>query len=404
MAQHQRSYTYAAMIGVLLVAVALSACGRSSSGGTAAGSGASSTPYTVMTWYSYTSQIVPFPESKSAAEAAVDALNAAGGVAGRKIKLITCDDQFDPNKTVDCAREAVQDKVSAVVGASTILEPQEVYQLLQQAGIAYIGGDGDTPPEHQSTVTFSEPGAAGQFYGLVAAMAKAGDTKLAVVKCEVANCTNVAQYVVAAAKKDNVTLVRQVTAAIATTNYTAAAAEAIRGGVNGVIFVGSPPQAVPLLEALHGQGFKGAFGAPATEFPPNYLTSLASNANNIYVCYDLSAPTDASNPGVSKFMAAMKKYEPSAALTAVSLQTWWGFQLFAAIAPKAKSTSSAAILASARSLPVGSINVGIGPALPVSKTSPLAGYPGMAFDPEVAISLITNGTPGASQLVNPFSG
>jgi ABC-type branched-subunit amino acid transport system substrate-binding protein len=413
MFRRHRSFAYGVVAAALLAALPLAACSSSSSStsslstdSTSSGgsSAAGDAPYTVITWNSYSSQAAPFPESLSAANAAVQAINAAGGINGRKIKLITCDDGYDPNKTIACAQEAVQDKVSAVVGASTTLETSEVFQILQQAGIPYIGGDGISPPELQSTISFSEAGSAGQFYGLVAALKSAGDTKLAVVKCEVTNCDDVANYVVAAAKLDGVTLVRQVTAPIATTDYTAAAATAIRGGVDGVIFVGSPPQAVPLVKALHGQGFKGNFAAADVEFPPNYLSALGSDAHNVYVVYELCAPTDTSYPGVVKFLATMKKYAPSAALTAVSLQTWWGFQIFSAIAAKASGTSSAAILAEARSLPAGSINVGVGPSLPVAKTTPLTGFPGLAFDPEVAVSLITNGTPGPSKLTNPFTG
>jgi len=413
----RRSYTFGLALGAMLLAVPLAACsssgGSTSTAGTASSAGGSASsaagsassgtsPYTVMSWNSYTASADYFPESQSAAQAAVAAINASGGVAGRKLNLITCDDEFDPNKTLACAREAIQDKVAAVIGSSSILQSAEVYQLLTQANIPYIGGDGITPPELQSTIAFSEAGSAGQFYGLVAALRGAGDTKIAVVKCEVSNCDNVANYVVAAAKLDNVQLVRQVTAPIATTDYSAAAATAIAGGVDGVVFVGSPPQSVPLVKALQAQGFKGNFAAADVEFPPNYLTALGSSAHNIFVVYELSNPTDTSWPGIVKFMADMKQYAPSAPLTATSLQTWWGFQVFAAIAARAKGSSSADILAAARSLPVGSIDVGVGPKLPVSSSTPLAGFPGLAFDPMVAVALITNGKPGPSKLVNPF--
>lgn len=412
MYKRHRSYGYGLVLGALLLAVPLAACssgGGSATGGgssPAAGSGSTGTaaPYTVMSWNSYTASADYYPESQSAATAAVAAINAAGGVAGHKINLVTCNNQFDPNKTLACAREAIQDKVSAVIGSSTILQSSDVYQLLTQAKIPYIGGDGITPPELQSSIAFSEAGSAGQFYGLVSALKGAGDTKIAVVKCEVSNCDNVANYVVAAAKLDKVQLVRQVTAAISTTDYSAAAATAIQGGVDGVVFIGSPPQAVPLIKALQAQGFKGNFAAADVEFPPNYLTALGSSAHNIFVIYELSNPTDTSSPGVVKFMADMKKYAPSAPLTATSLQTWWGFQVFAAIAAKAEGMTGADILATARSLPVGSIDVGVGPKLPVATSTPLAGFPGLSFDPMVAAALITNGKPGPSTLTNPFAG
>jgi ABC-type branched-subunit amino acid transport system substrate-binding protein len=56
------------------------------------------------------------PEVFAGAQAAVAAINKAGGVKGRQLQLITCDDRFDPNETVACARQAASSNAVAGVG------------------------------------------------------------------------------------------------------------------------------------------------------------------------------------------------------------------------------------------------------------------------------------------------
>ena len=78
--------------------------------------------------------------------------------------------------------------------------------------------------------------------------------------------------------------------------------------------------------------------------------------------------------------------------------------MFAAIAAKAKGTSSAQILAAAQSLKTGEIKTGITAPVPVAVTTPVAAYPSLKFDPFVQYVKIQAGkvTPIGS-FVNPFT-
>ena len=46
-------------------------------------------------------------------------VNARGGIGGRPIEVIVCDEQFDPAVAATCARQAVEENVVAVVGSFT---------------------------------------------------------------------------------------------------------------------------------------------------------------------------------------------------------------------------------------------------------------------------------------------
>src|SRR5262245_11782549 len=58
-------------------------------------------------------------EIKRGAEIAIDEINAKGGISGRKLVLISRDDEHNPVKTVAQYRELVErEKVVAIVGAT----------------------------------------------------------------------------------------------------------------------------------------------------------------------------------------------------------------------------------------------------------------------------------------------
>jgi branched-chain amino acid transport system substrate-binding protein len=80
----------------------------------------------------------PSPEVVSAANAALDAINLAGGVNGSKIVLVPCDDKGDPNTATNCSRQFVSDGVVATVGDNTPYG-DKLNPVLQSAGIPRVG-------------------------------------------------------------------------------------------------------------------------------------------------------------------------------------------------------------------------------------------------------------------------
>ena len=80
---------------------------------------------------------------------AVDEVNAAGGIGGKKIELVTEDDAFKPDNTVAAFKKlATSDKVLAVVGALTSNCTLAITNLAQGAKIPLI-----TPTSTNDKVT-----------------------------------------------------------------------------------------------------------------------------------------------------------------------------------------------------------------------------------------------------------
>ncbi|MGA8007116.1 MAG: ABC transporter substrate-binding protein [Burkholderiales bacterium] len=78
------------------------------------------------------------PEQKTL-ELYVDKINAAGGVLGRKLQLVSYDSAGNADKARTFVKRLIEeDKVDAIVGGSTTGETMAVIPLIEQAGIPFI--------------------------------------------------------------------------------------------------------------------------------------------------------------------------------------------------------------------------------------------------------------------------
>lgn len=77
------------------------------------------------------------PELVDGAIAGVSVVNAAGGVNGAPVELVPCATGNDPNKADDCARQAVDEGVVAVVGELTLQKGHQ--KILTENEIPVIG-------------------------------------------------------------------------------------------------------------------------------------------------------------------------------------------------------------------------------------------------------------------------
>jgi ABC-type branched-subunit amino acid transport system substrate-binding protein len=148
----------------LVAALVLSACGSSSksSSGTSAG-GASTgdqaaaptgTPIKTMTITSLNSQGPVYPNIAITAKAYEKWINSHGGINGHPLQVTVCDEHGKPTDAAACGRQAVADKVVAVVGSFSFLGTNIMPSLIK----ANIPNFGEccpiTPPEWTSSNSF----------------------------------------------------------------------------------------------------------------------------------------------------------------------------------------------------------------------------------------------------------
>lgn len=95
-------------------------------------------PIKVMVEAPVDSQIAPYPNIPAAAKVYAQYINDKGGIKGRPLVVVVCDDQADAAKAADCARKAVEQKVVANVGSFTI-DVSRGIPILEENKIAWFG-------------------------------------------------------------------------------------------------------------------------------------------------------------------------------------------------------------------------------------------------------------------------
>ncbi|MGW0134160.1 ABC transporter substrate-binding protein [Streptomyces sp. NPDC003299] len=146
-----RPLTRAATAAAATVACASLVAGCGIIPGAMGGSGGD--PITVMTWAPIDSPATNKPGIPAFAQAYARWINDHGGLGGRKLKVLTCDDRNDSVGAAKCARRAVNENAVAVVGSYSQYS-DSYFPPLESAGIPYIGGYGVTTAEFTSPLSY----------------------------------------------------------------------------------------------------------------------------------------------------------------------------------------------------------------------------------------------------------
>ena len=134
-----------------LVACASLAVGCGVIPGTTGGTGDG--PITVMTWAPENTKATNKPGMPAFAQAYARWINAHGGINGRELKVLTCNDRNDSVVAAKCAERAAEENVVAVVGSYSQYG-DTFLPSLEGAGIPYIGGYGVTNAEFTSPLSY----------------------------------------------------------------------------------------------------------------------------------------------------------------------------------------------------------------------------------------------------------
>ncbi|MDO0914014.1 ABC transporter substrate-binding protein [Streptomyces sp. DT2A-34] len=141
----------AARTAAALVACASLAAGCGVVPGTAGSSGDDT--ITVMTWAPENTKATNKPGIPAFAQAYARWVNAHGGLGGRELKVLTCNDHNDSVSAAKCADRAVEENVVAVIGSYSQYG-DTFLPSLEGAGIPYIGGYGVTNAEFTSPLSY----------------------------------------------------------------------------------------------------------------------------------------------------------------------------------------------------------------------------------------------------------
>jgi ABC-type branched-subunit amino acid transport system substrate-binding protein len=309
-------------LAAVTAVVVLAGCGSSSGSGGSGKSGDSST----ISIMQITQPVANGQDLSLGVRAAVNSINAAGGIGGHKLTFSFCQDGSpplgDPNTSANCARKAVQDHDAAIVGAFTIYDTQ-MFPILNAGHIPMIiGPSGDpndaTNPDAFPVTESGFPILVGQAEVLAQ---QAGCKKIGVITLSgIPSTTGIVNSVNAGTKAAGAAVAAPSLVTPTTTNFSPSIAKLSGEGADCVVD-GFPTTAEtqPILQAIKSSGTHMKMSVNIDVLTKSAISSIGPLLNGVYgsdsAYANALAGTDdtaSATPQEAKMLSDMKKYEPSA--------------------------------------------------------------------------------------------
>jgi ABC-type branched-subunit amino acid transport system substrate-binding protein len=358
---------------ITALAAAVAGCGGSNNGGTAqnasapsSGSGSSKQLVIFEADYITSTNSTGHPEAIVGGDLAADAINAAGGVNGAKVKIISCDTTGTVPGEVACARQAVTDHADiAINNAEAPLEDYPIYRRGNIPEIVEVNGTDAVSQASQKGWAFATDGhSTAPFLDLPFYMRDHGLSKLAVIGVDLPLTDSFVKVLQVSAKKAGVSYVGTIKVPLtALTNPTAYANEVKSLGADTVLFFTGTPQATPIINAAQSLGITNVkwmsnclvYGVSDLE-----QVNVQEESNFILGCpYPLA--TETSYPIMKQYVAALKSHgeDTSANERVEGVQNYMQVEAIADIARQIKgpitSESLDAAINNAKNISIGGL-------------------------------------------------
>ena len=241
-------------------------------------------------------------------QAWADSVNAAGGIDGHPVKLITEDDTGNPGTGLTDAQTLVSDHVDAVADLSlvdqTFESTLEAAKIPVVGALTYEGPFGTNPDFYPEAETNDANGVS-----VISVAKAAGATNLANIYCaEAAICAQSVPVYEAAGKKLGVPVIYNAAISATAPNYTAQCVAAQQAHVTS-IFIG---EAAPLIIKLAGdcaaQGYNPIYALGGGGYAADLNSAPGLKKDSTIAFSDI--PFTADTPAVHTAKAAIDKYYP----------------------------------------------------------------------------------------------
>ncbi|HEY3713358.1 MAG TPA: ABC transporter substrate-binding protein [Jatrophihabitantaceae bacterium] len=405
MSTYARRGTLVAVAATALALVAAGCSSNSSSKPKTSSGGASSDDIVLGATAPLTSAVYSEPTLKTGLEAAIASVNAAGGVAGHKLKLDFCDSQYTVNGELSCARKFVSDKVAVAMDPYFLADQSGTeVTLLQKAGIPVFGSQGLSPAELNNPAVYPlGSGLPGWTFGAVGSLLQNGVKKISILVDTNPGSQFAAKLIQGAVQSAGLSASIVSGDPNSDPTFATAAAKATAGGVDGVALFPSPLSVPKMIGALRQGGYTGKISLPTVIFSQPVITALGSAADGVLADSQVSLLNDTANPGVTKYLADIKQYGKNDP-TDASIFAWSAVQVFAKAVVSAKSVDAKGITAALNSVST-PIDVGtVGPWQAAGVTSPLKDF-SRILNPTVTYGVVQNGklVSNGKGFINPFT-
>ncbi|MEX5631746.1 ABC transporter substrate-binding protein [Parafrankia sp. FMc2] len=268
----------AACIGAV---TALAACGGGSdepSGGSATSSG---DPTKLMIIAAEGGVGVGHPEMVAAVRAAARAVNERGGIKGHPVEIVHCNERNDPAAAKECAQQAVDENVLAVVSA--VSTSGGIMPILEQAGIPAIGSAGIAVDQSELSSDVSFMISPLTFYPTVcpSLLRRAGASKIGLVGYDLAASDRLITMAQAGGRAAGTPLSPELRVPITSSDLTPTIAQLTRANADGAVLVVFDQAAYAVIGGGGGAGLRTCHAAGTLS--EEYLDRLGPAADNLVV-------------------------------------------------------------------------------------------------------------------------
>jgi branched-chain amino acid transport system substrate-binding protein len=353
-----------------VMALAVSACGGSTGSG---GSGDDGGPIKIGAWIPLSgAQAASGVPQAAGANAFFASLNENGGINGRQVEWIVKDNAYDPQQTVQAARQLVgQDQVVAIVNANGVAPSEAAFPfVLEQSQVPVVNHYGGIEPWYEparpllfGTQTLYEDQAA----AMAAWAVESGARRLLVVHDDPKAFADVAAQIEPAAKRaDPSTTVTTLPVKLGTTDYAPVVSSVRAAAPDAVMLIVPAPEAAAYLKEAKLQGV----AAPAYGYAPtasSTTVTLAADAAEGFRAVSLTKVPSDPSPEMQQFRDAMAKYAPDQPADFSTLLGYANAAVFAEIAKTINGPVTAESLVAAYEN-AGNVSTGVAPDMSFSDT------------------------------------
>lgn len=225
-----------------------------------------------------------FPEVIASVEAAAMAINERGGIAGREVEVVYCNEGDDPNQAGECAQQMVDDGVIATVSSFSRSGGQNIYDVLEPAGVAQVAPITISAVDFTNPVAFPVDAALLNFIGCGALFAPAaGLESIGAIQFDVDASTQTITLAQLGASSVDVPFTTSVRVPPTATDFAPAVGDVASSGAQGVVLSLPEQQSVQVIQTAAQLGDDLAFCHADTGLSPDSLSQLGDAAANVFV-------------------------------------------------------------------------------------------------------------------------
>lgn len=339
------------------------------------------------------------PELVDGANAAAAAINRAGGIGDRPLKVSGCNTKSDPNTARSCGERAASDGVAAVVGSLTPLSDQYM-SILAENKIPSVGNLPVNTADFTSPASFPiDGGLVTISAGLADALYRDGAKRQSIARVDLALASAIQTFANQGLAPHDAKIVSDISIPQGAPDMSAYVASATADDVDGTLVGLFGQDATNFIVALRQQAPDVTPGLVSTDLD-NLIKALGSDSDGMLV-------TSALLPNTSK-AKAVRQYK--ADLRAIGVKDPGGYrknayaavEVFAAVAKGLPDVNAPAVF---DALPgVTDLDIGLMPPIQFA-TGGVGGLPRI-FNPCTMYLKVKNEkqVPFVKDFVNPFTG